>query len=75
FCWNGGYPSNHQFHKTKCKGSMSINSNSTRSFALTARETVQVQGEGQRGENGLAQDSSKSVGARGAGSAANSFES
>ena len=27
---------------------MSINSNSTRSFALTARETVQVQGEGQR---------------------------
>jgi|SoiMethySBSTD1v2_1073268.scaffolds.fasta_scaffold210621_2 hypothetical protein len=54
---------------------MSINSNSTRSFALTARETVQVQGEGQRSGNRLARDSSKSVGARGAGSAANSFES
>jgi hypothetical protein len=63
------------FTRQNAKEAARITSNSARSFAQNARETVQVQGEGQQGENRIAWGGSNSVGGRGAGSTANSFDS
>jgi hypothetical protein len=63
------------FTRQNAKEAARITSNSARSFAQNARETVQVQGEGKRDENRIAWDSNNSAGARRAGLTANSFES